>query len=216
MSIYQQYIEYIQQRQEKSDEKLYKHRILPGHEGGKYTLQNTLLVTYQEHCLMHFYRFLSYQNPKDELAYRLMINQDSDAHFLKSSLGGQIGGKRSAVNHKKAQTQFYSKEWQKKYGFKGAGRKNVQSGHLQKLNEQLTKQERSQAGKRGGKAVTKQQFATQTGMFDPKASVQKRGNLKRWGIIIDNQRISYKRLSSDFIEYHIHYGTQKSYTNPPN
>ena len=51
-------------------------------------------------------------------------------------------------------------------------------------------------------------------MFDPKASVQKRGNLKRWGIIIDNQRIPYKKLSSDFIEYHIHYGTQKSYTNP--
>ena len=187
MNIYQQYIEYIQQRQKDSDEKLYKHRILPGHEGGKYILQNTLLVTYQEHCLMHFYRFLSYQNPKDELAYRLMINQDADAHLLKSSLGGKIGGQR-----------------------------NVQSGHLQKLNEQLTKQQRSQAGKRGGKAVTKQQFATKTGMFEPKASVQKRGNLKRWGIIIDNQRISYKRLSSDFIEYHIHYGTQKSYTNPPN
>ena len=92
MNIYQQYIatklnqqrscciEYIQQRQKDSDEKLYKHRILPGHEGGKYILQNTLLVTYQEHCLMHFYRFLSYQNPKDELAYRLMINQDADAH----------------------------------------------------------------------------------------------------------------------------------------
>lgn len=76
----------------------------------------TLLVSYQEHCLMHFYRFLSYQNPKDQLAYRLMISQDGDVHLLKSSLGGKIGGKRSAVNHKKAQTQFYSKKWQKEYG----------------------------------------------------------------------------------------------------
>ena len=164
MNIYQQYIQYIQQRQKDSDEKLYKHRILPGHEGGKYILQNTLLVTYQEHCLMHFYRFLSYQNPKDELAYRLMINQDADAHLLKSSLGGTIGGKRSAVNHKKAQTQFYSKEWQKEYGFKKAGQRNVKSGHLRKVNEQLTTQQRSQAGQRGGKAVTKQQFVTKTGM----------------------------------------------------
>ena len=94
-----------------------------------------------------------------------------------------------------------------------AGQRNVKSGHLQKVNKQLTTQQRSQAGKRGGKAVTKQQFKIKTGMFDPKASVQKRGNLKRWGIIIDNQRIPYKRLSSDFIEYHIQYGTQKNYTN---
>lgn len=216
MNIYKQYIQYIQEHLKTSDEKLYKHRIVPGHEGGKYTLQNTLLVTYQEHYLMHFYRFLSYHNPKDELAYRLMVNQDADGHLLKSSLGGKIGGKRSAVNHKKAQTLFFSKEWQNKYGFKKAGQRNVQSSHLRKVNEQLTTHQRSQAGQRGGKAVTKQHFASKTSMFDPKSSIQKRGNLKRWGILIDNQRIPYKRLSSDFIEYHIHCGTQKSYTNRSN
>lgn len=213
MDIYQQYIEYLQQRQPKIDDKLYKHRILPGHERGKYTPNNTLLVSYREHYLTHFYRYLSYRNPKDELAYRLMVNQDANVHLLKSSLGGKIGGKKSAVNNKRAKTLFYSKKWQKQYGFKGAGQRNIQSGHLTKVNSLLTEQQRSQAGKRGGKSTTNQQFLEKKGMFDPKAFVQKRGNLKRWGIMIDNQRIPYNCLSSDFIEYYIHYGTQKSYTN---
>lgn len=213
MDIYQQYIEYLQQRQPKIDNKLYKHRILPGHERGKYTPNNTLLVSYREHYLTHFYRYLSYRNTKDELAYRLMVNQDANVHLLKSSLGGKIGGKKSAVNNKRAKTLFYSKKWQKQYGFKGAGQRNIQSGHLIKVNSLLTEQQRSQAGKRGGKSTTNQQFLEKKGMFDPKAFVQKRGNLKRWGIMIDNQRIPYNSLSSDFIEYYIQYGTQKSYTN---
>lgn len=213
MDIYQQYIEYLQQRQPKIDDKLYKHRILPGHERGKYTPNNTLLVSYREHYLTHFYRYLSYRNPKDELAYRLMVNQDANVHLLKSSLGGKIGGKKSAVNNKRAKTLFYSKKWQKQYGFKGAGQRNIQSGHLTKVNSLLTEQQRSQAGKRGGKSTTNQQFLEKKGMFDPKAFVQKRGNLKRWGIMIDNLRIPYNCLSSDFIEYYIQYGTQKSYTN---
>ena len=213
MDIYQQYIEYLQQRQPKIDDKLYKHRILPGHERGKYTPNNTLLVSYREHYLTHFYRYLSYRNTKDELAYRLMVNQDANVHLLKSSLGGKIGGKKRAVNNKRAKTLFYSQKWQKQYGFKGAGQRNIQSGHLTKVNSLLTEQQRSQAGKRGGKSTTNQQFLEKKGMFDPKAFVQKRGNLKRWGIMIDNQRIPYNSLSSDFIEYYIQYGTQKSYTN---
>lgn len=216
MLIYQQYVQYLKQRQPNIEEKLYKHRILPGHQGGKYIPQNVLLVTYKEHYLLHFYRFLSYDSPKDELAYRLMINQDANAHLLKSSLGGKIGGKKSAFKHKSAGTQFYSKEWQNKNGFKEAGQRNVKSGHMAKLNKQLTHQQRSQAGKRGGKVVTDQHRLMKTGMSNPKAVIQRRGNLKRWGIVIDNKRILYKNLSSDFIEYHIHYGTQKSYTNPRN
>lgn len=214
--IYDQYIQYLKNRQVNAGEKLYKHRILPGHKDGRYIPQNIVFVTYSEHCLAHFYRFLTYQDPNDELAYRLMVSQDPDVHLLKSSCGGKIGGKKTAVIHKNAKTLFYSEEWQKKYGFKKAGQRNVESGYLKKLNASLTKEQRSKAGKRGGRKVTDKHKLNKTGMFNPKAIIQKRGNLKRWGIVIDGQRIKYDRLSSDFIEYHIHYGTQKSYINPKN
>ena len=43
-------------------------------------------------------------------------------------------------------------------------------------------------------------------MFDLKKSIQKKGNLVRWGVIINNIRVPYEKLSSDFIDYYIEYG----------
>jgi hypothetical protein len=33
----------------------------------------------------------------------------------------------------------------------------------------------------------------------------------RWGIKIDGIRVPFEKLSSDFVDYHLMYGTQKSY-----
>ena len=43
-------------------------------------------------------------------------------------------------------------------------------------------------------------------MFDKNTRIQRKGNLVRWGIIINNVRIPYKKLSSDFIDYYLEYG----------
>lgn len=43
-------------------------------------------------------------------------------------------------------------------------------------------------------------------MFDEKRHIQRKGNLVRWGIVINNVRIPYEKLSSDFINYYIEYG----------
>lgn len=43
-------------------------------------------------------------------------------------------------------------------------------------------------------------------MFDKKKYIQRKGNLVRWGVVINNKRIPYKKLSSDFIDYYLHYG----------
>jgi hypothetical protein len=43
-------------------------------------------------------------------------------------------------------------------------------------------------------------------MFDKKIHIQRKGNLVRWGIVINNVRIPYEKLSSDFINYYIEYG----------
>ena len=77
------------------------------------------------------------------------------------------------------------------------------------MNEKITKEDselRSRAGKIGGKVVTTKHKASYTGMFDKNTPIQRKGNLVRWGIIINNVRIPYKKLSSDFIDYYLEYG----------
>jgi hypothetical protein len=70
--IYQQYVDYLKTKQSnravgyglksgQQTEKFEKHRILPGHAGGTYTASNILYLTFQEHKLAHFYRYLSFQ-----------------------------------------------------------------------------------------------------------------------------------------------------------
>jgi hypothetical protein len=46
---------------------------------------------------------------------------------------------------------------------------------------------------------------------------RKNGRLRaliRWDVVIDGIRIFYKRLSADFILYHVERGTAKLYINP--
>jgi hypothetical protein len=87
---------------------------------------------------------------------------------------------------------------------------------MNELNQQLTFEQRSNAGKVGSQKTLQYQKETNTGFFNPKATIQKLANLKRWGIKIDGVRVSFKKLSSDFIDYHINKGTNKEYFNPYN
>ena len=41
----------------------------------------------------------------------------------------------------------------------------------------------------------------------------KKGNLMRWGIKIDGIRVPFKKLSSDFVDYHISFGIKTEYWN---
>lgn len=103
------------------------------------------------------------------------------------------------------------------HGYKGAGKRNVESGHLAKLNDEISQvrpEQRSEAGKRGAKARIAKQQNEKTALFDPTQIVQKKGNLVRWGIEIDGIRVPFEKLSSDFVDYHLMYGTKKSYNNP--
>lgn len=67
------------------------------------------MLTYDQHILAHYYRFLQYKQSGDKIAYLMMTNQPENAFLLMSSLGGQISGKA-----------------------------NVESGYLKKLNQQST------------------------------------------------------------------------------
>lgn len=102
------------------------------------------------------------------------------------------------LKNKELGTHFFDPAWQKKHGYKDGGRRNVLSGSLAKVNANITRnnpQQRSAAGKKGGKAVIDAQRKDQKGLFDPKAPLQKKGNLMRWGIKIDGILRSFPRIS---------------------
>lgn len=214
--IYDQYCENLKKKQGKYPKniQLYKHRIIPGHEGGTYTNQNVVFISFEEHKLAHFYRYLSYQKKADITAYRFMSGQTEEARLLLASHAGKIGGKISSDKNKKNKVRFFDPTWQKEFGDKSGGQRNIDSGHLERLNKKIDENDpelKSRAGKLGGKTRITKQRANQTNLFNPTASMQKKGNLVRWGVKINGKRIPFGKLSSDFIDYYLKFADPKNF-----
>lgn len=129
-----------------------------------------------------------------------------EARLLKASYGGTIGGAKTNKKNKANKKMFYDKEWQTQFGDRNAGQRNLASGHLAQLNATLSTEQRSQAGKLGGKANTDKQKQEEKHFFDKKHRIQRKGNLTRWGAVINGERIPYKKLSSDFVDNYIERG----------
>lgn len=71
--IYEQFIEYLKKEEKQlnlKDKNLENHHILPLHAGG---LKNdpVVLCTTKNHTLAHYYRFLSYGELGDRVAYQM-------------------------------------------------------------------------------------------------------------------------------------------------
>lgn len=80
---------------------------------------------------------------------------------------------------------------------------------LKKLNCQISKEKPeliSKAGKLGVAARIRKQKRSLSGLFDAKKRIQRKVNLVRWTVVINNVRISYKKLSSEFVNYFVEYG----------
>lgn len=85
------------------------------------------------------------------------------------------------------------------------------------LNEYISEHtplQRSKAGKLGARARIEKQKRDKTNLFDPTYKMQRKGNLVRWGVIIDGVRVPYKELSSDFVDDYLLCGAQKSEHDP--
>ena len=124
--------------------------------------------------------------------------------LLRRSAWGTATNKKNKAN----KAFFYDAQWQKNFGDKNAGRRNTESGFLTELNCKISKERptlRSEAGKLGAKVTIRKQRINLTGMFSKKTQIQRKGNLVRWGIMIKNVRVPYKKLSSDFIDYYLEY-----------
>jgi hypothetical protein len=191
------------------------HRIVPGHEGGKYREGNTVKCSFENHKLAHFYRWLAKDSEKDRYAWRKMSGwEDEDARREMAAYAGTLGGRKTAEIHREQGTNFHDPEWQREQSLKRPSEKKRE--WMLELNQMLTREQRSNSGHIGGISCTNMQRENKTGLFDPRAKVQRKGNLKRWGIKIDGVRIPYSRLSSDFIDYQVNLGTAREYFNPCN
>jgi hypothetical protein len=79
------------------------HHIIPRFEGGTDDPSNLVVLTYNDHTLAHYIRWLVYGKKQDKLAYELMSAQSEDVRRARSSLGGSIGGPRAQQQHKERQ-----------------------------------------------------------------------------------------------------------------
>ena len=211
---YIEFLDFLRHKPNINKRKLYKHRILPGHSGGTYNTDNVIYLSYYFHAAAHYVRYLSYGKIGDLKASSMMLGQTEQEKLEIAQTAGQIGGKGRSKQMLMEKQMFYDPAWQKEKGFKGAGQRNVDSGHLKQLNDEITEnrpEQRSEAGKLGAAAQHIVMRSAGKGFFSEKHQVQKLGNLKRWGIKIKGERIPFEKLSSDFIDYHIAYGTQTEY-----
>ena len=100
---------------------LEKHRILPGYESGCYSEDNIVLLTFAEHVLAHYLRFLQYGKVADRLAVNKMLGQDTvQTRREMAQYAGSLGGKQQQQNLRDQNRGWYNSEVQRKLGKKGA------------------------------------------------------------------------------------------------
>ena len=180
MDIYDAFITHLRDLEDSLEGYYEKHRVTPGHEDGKYCEGNVVKCSFENHKLAHYYRWLAKGTEKDRYAWRKMMGlKDEDARREVSSYAGSIGGRKADETHKERGTNFYDPEWQRAQSLKRPSEEKRE--WMLELNEMLTNEQRSNAGHFGGVSCTNTQKETQTGLFDPKAKIQRKGNLKRWG-----------------------------------
>ncbi len=216
--IYLSFIAYLKTKKYLDNTPLEKHRILPQHAGGTYKMDgNIVRCSFVDHRLAHYYRFLAYRQKGDLIAFQFMKGMTKEARIEMASFAGKVGGKKYSDQNKAKSLFFFNSLWQKKHGYKNAGKRNVKSGWLARLNKNISltsPNQRREAGIIGGKARIIKQQKLKTGFYTEKRIVQKKGNLVRWGIQIDDITIPFKKLSSTFVDYHLFYGTKTVYNNP--
>jgi hypothetical protein len=137
MTIYEQFIEYC--KSENFDSEYYeKHHIVPKHSGGTDDKENLIYLPPHIHTLTHYYRWLSFQEIGDKVAYEMRWNQDIESVKLRSQLAVE-------TNKQKGNT-FWNSEWQREQGLKGG----TKGGSANTQNQFIARQK---VGKTYGKQV---------------------------------------------------------------
>jgi hypothetical protein len=133
MTIYEQFIEYC--KSENFDSECYeKHHIVPKHSGGTDDKENLIYLPPHIHTLSHYYRWLTFQEIGDKVAYKMRWNQDIESAQL------------AVETNKEKGNLFWNSEWQREQGLKGG----TKGGSANTQNQFIARQK---VGKTYGKQV---------------------------------------------------------------
>ncbi len=100
---------------------LEKHRILPGFQSGTYIDQNVVLLTFPQHVMAHYFRYLQYKKYEDRLAVNQMLGQNTVENRREmASYAGTIDGKQQQQNLRNQNRGWYNSDVQRELGKKGA------------------------------------------------------------------------------------------------
>lgn len=235
MNIYDSYVEHLRVIESSQQGYTEKHRIVPGHEGGTYEPSNVVRVSFEEHCLLHFYRYLAFGNTLDLYAFNKMKGDNESARLARAKAGGEAARSVKAGCFKDPECR--------KRTLEDPGRSAYYDRSIQSQNGKkrvkLLKEEgffnSDRQRERGIKGVEVNK-ANGTGGFDPSNLVkarekqkelgvsvydnhfQKSMNFRRWGAVIDGIRLKSDpemrtSLSETFVSYHLVYGSSNKYNN---
>jgi len=97
------------------------HHILPIHAGGTNESSNLVKLTFNDHLVAHYIRWLVYKNNNDRIAYQCMLGQvDEETRRLRASKGGTIGGPIAQSIFRKTGRGWFDIKGQSERGKKGA------------------------------------------------------------------------------------------------
>ena len=68
------------------------HRIIPGYLGGKYTLDNMIALSPEDHVKIHEKRWEEFHDHRDLLAAKLLKEKRGITLLERCSLGGKVSG----------------------------------------------------------------------------------------------------------------------------
>jgi hypothetical protein len=137
MTIYEQFIEYC--KSETFDSECYeKHHIVPKHSGGTDDKENLIYLPPHIHTLSHYYRWLTFQEIGDKVAYEMRWNQNIESVKLRSQLAVETNKEKGNL--------FWNSEWQREQGLKGG----TKGGSANTQNQFIARQK---VGKTYGKQV---------------------------------------------------------------
>jgi hypothetical protein len=99
---------------------LEKHRVFPGYQSGTYEDENVVFLTFPQHVMAHYLRFLQYGDLGDRFAVNQMLGQNDMQRREMASYAGSLGGRQQQQNLRDQNRGWYNSEVQRKLGKKGA------------------------------------------------------------------------------------------------
>ena len=137
-TIYDYFLENHREEQYPKGTVFEKHHVVPIFAGGLDDPKNIVRLSPEHHTLAHFYRYLTYSQKGDKVAYTMRINQTNEGSLMRSEL---------AIEANKVKEQlFWDRAWQSKQGKKGGKAAGV-------MNTIAQQKARSIVGKTYGRKV---------------------------------------------------------------